>query len=48
MACKHDGIDPKSKFVVFSRDNPFVGKYNKAMTLYQKAEKYYKEHKQTF
>jgi hypothetical protein len=23
-ACKHDGIDPDSKFVVFSDDNPFV------------------------
>lgn len=22
-ACKHDGIDPASKFVVFSADNPF-------------------------
>ena len=21
-ACRHDGIDPKSKFVVFSKDNP--------------------------
>ena len=23
-ACKHDGIEPGSKFVVFSDDNPFV------------------------
>ena len=23
-ACIHDGIDPKSKFVVFSDDNPWV------------------------
>ena len=23
LACKHDGIDPDSKFVVFSRENPY-------------------------
>lgn len=28
LACKHDGIDPDSKFVVFSKDNRWIRKYN--------------------
>lgn len=27
-ACKHDGIDPTSKFVIFTKDNPWAKKYN--------------------
>ena len=27
-ACEYDGIDPESKFVVFSDDNPWMRKYN--------------------
>lgn len=27
-ACEHDGIDPESKFVVFTQDNPWMRKYN--------------------
>lgn len=34
-ACEHDGIDPKAKFVSFSKDNPWMKKYAKAMTLIQ-------------
>jgi hypothetical protein len=29
--CAHDGIDPKSTFVVFSDSNPFSAAYNEAM-----------------
>ena len=28
-ACEYDKIDPNSKFVVFSKDNPWAKKYNK-------------------
>lgn len=28
MACKHDGIEPDSKFVIFGTDNPWAKKYN--------------------
>lgn len=31
--CKHDGIDPKSTFVVFSQTNPFTAEYNDAMAM---------------
>ena len=27
-ACEQDGIDPDSKFVVFSKDNKWAEKYN--------------------
>lgn len=27
-ACKHDGVDPENKFVVFSDDNPFGPAYD--------------------
>jgi len=30
-ACKHDGIDPTSKFVVWSDSNPYAASYNDAM-----------------
>jgi hypothetical protein len=30
-ACEHDGIDPTSKFVVFSKDNPWIVRYNNLM-----------------
>ena len=33
-ACKHEGIDPKSKFVVFSNENPWNDDYNAAMSKY--------------
>lgn len=33
--CKHDGIDPDAKFVVFSDDNPYKQFYNNALTQYR-------------
>jgi hypothetical protein len=33
-SCKHDKIEPDAFFVVFSKDNPFIGLYNKAMADY--------------
>ena len=30
-ACKHDGIDPTSKFVCWSDSNPYAASYNDAM-----------------
>lgn len=30
-ACEFDGIDPESKFVVFSKANPWVPAYNRAV-----------------
>jgi hypothetical protein len=33
--CAHDGIDPKSTFVVFSDSNPFSAAYNEAMAQLQ-------------
>jgi hypothetical protein len=33
LACKHDSIEPSSKFVVFSADNPWMKKYNTLLTL---------------
>lgn len=35
-ACKHDGIDAASKFVVFSNDNPFAKTHNEQMAEYLK------------
>jgi hypothetical protein len=34
--CRSDGIDPKSRFVEFSKDNPYQAEYNEAMVKYQK------------
>ena len=34
VACHHDGIDPSSKFVVFSPDNPAARRYNDLMIEY--------------
>jgi hypothetical protein len=31
-ACRHDGIDPNSRSVVFSKDNPAVPYYDKALS----------------
>ena len=42
-ACRFDGIDPNSKFIVFSDKNPFTEKYNRAMSLYLMAEEYYRK-----
>ncbi len=28
-ACSHDGIDPSSKFVTFSKDNPFIVEHDR-------------------
>lgn len=39
-ACKHDGIKPVERFVVFSKDNPHVKGYNKAMIEFQKGRRY--------
>lgn len=36
-ACKHDGISPSSKFVVFSNDNPYLPYYEKAVREYREA-----------
>lgn len=36
-ACKHDGIEPSSKFVVFSKDNPWAKKYNRFALLIAQA-----------
>ena len=33
--CAHDGIDPKSTFVVFSGSNPFSAAYNEAVSQLQ-------------
>lgn len=34
LACKHEGIDSAdAKFVVFSEDNPWADKYNRAIGL---------------
>lgn len=33
--CKHDGIDPDSRFVVFSDDNPYTQFWNSALTQYR-------------
>lgn len=33
--CLHDKIDPKAKFVAFSRSNPFQADYNHAFALLQ-------------
>lgn len=32
-ACRFDGIDPKSKFVVFSDDNPYAIEAGKAASI---------------
>lgn len=37
-ACEADGIDPNSKFVVFSKDNPWIARYNRAANLVQRAK----------
>jgi hypothetical protein len=36
-ACKHDNVDPSESFVEFSKDNPFVPFYEKALAEYNKA-----------
>jgi hypothetical protein len=33
LACKHDNIEPSSKFVVFSTENPWAKKYNTLLYL---------------
>lgn len=35
-ACRYDGIDPTSPFVVWSEDNLKAKQYNQAMKRYQK------------
>ena len=39
LMCEHDGIDPDSKFVVFSNSNPFAKQYSDAQDLYYAAVK---------
>ncbi len=34
-ACRHDHIDPRAKFVVFSAGNPFVQFVDRAWTIYR-------------
>ncbi len=36
-ACKEDGIDPQAKFVVFSENNAWAEKYERAVKLYHAA-----------
>ena len=36
-ACKHDGIEPDSKFVVFDKANPWAVKYNRLALLIAQA-----------
>lgn len=40
-ACKHDGIPPDSKFVVFSDGNPFARFIGPALMEYREAEEQY-------
>ena len=37
LACRHDGVNPKSSFVVFSEGNPFESQYETAMQNYLRA-----------
>jgi len=37
LACAYDHIEPGSKFVVFSAENPYARIYNFAMTCARKA-----------
>lgn len=39
-ACEFDGIDPTSKFVVFSDSNPWAKKYNQALIAFTLARTY--------
>jgi hypothetical protein len=32
-ACEHDSITVASKFIVFSKDNPWMAQYNRLMAL---------------
>ena len=34
LACQHDGIDPNSKFIVFSDNNPYNQQYHAATIAY--------------
>jgi hypothetical protein len=43
VACKADGIDPKSTFVVFSDHNPFEAQYNLRMKAYLAACRKFEE-----
>ena len=36
-ACEHDGIEPTSKFVIFTKDNPWAKKYNTLAVLISQA-----------
>jgi hypothetical protein len=38
-ACKYDNIPVNSKFVIFSKDNPFMAEYNQAVATLHKAIK---------
>lgn len=39
QSCKHDGIDPVGKFVVFSDSNPYIKFYNLALAQLWQAKK---------
>jgi len=41
--CRANGIDPASKFVVFSDSNPVAKEYNEAMNAYQNAVNDFRE-----
>ena len=36
--CAHDKLDPKSMFITFSKDNPFISDYNDAMAALQEVD----------
>lgn len=36
LMCEHDGVDPSSKFVVFSSSNPFTAQHGEAVTAFMK------------
>jgi hypothetical protein len=43
-ACKHDGLPEDTKFAIFSKDNPFVPFYEKAISQSRDAMREYSEH----
>jgi predicted Ser/Thr protein kinase len=41
LCCEHDRIDPNTKFIIFSDDNPYLETYNKTIMEYFEAKSYY-------
>lgn len=42
LACKHEEIDPSSRFIVFSKDNPVVPYYDRARQQFDQMQTDYK------